>query len=77
MLRRHDADALRETLRERLHDIGWLIDENGNLTTQDALVSEHFFPPNSEYDAYVTIGTFWPQRRRSLLSKSLTSAQAY
>jgi hypothetical protein len=55
MLRRRDGDELRESLRERLQDIGWTIDESGNLVTQDALVSEHFFPANSEYDAYVTI----------------------
>ena len=55
MLRHHKVDELRESLRERLQDIGWTIDENGNLVTQDALVSEHFFPSNSEYDAYVAI----------------------
>jgi hypothetical protein len=55
ILRRHDGDELRASLRERLEDIGWTIDESGNLVTFDSLVSEHFFPANSEYDAYVAI----------------------
>lgn len=55
ILRRHDGDELRASLRERLEDIGWTIDEGGNLVTLDALVSEAFFPANSEYDAYVAI----------------------
>ena len=44
-----------DTLVERLADIGWEISASGELTTREALIGERFFPPNSEYDAYVTI----------------------
>lgn len=42
-------------VRARLNDIGWTIAENGALTTQDALLSEQFFPPGTQYDAYIAI----------------------
>lgn len=55
MLRHRDAAAARARLDEALHDIGWMIDDSGVLRTEDALISEAFFPPNTEYDAYVAI----------------------
>lgn len=55
MLRRHDGAQIRSTLIDLLRDIGWTISEDGVLKTEDALISEQFFPPNSEYDAYVAI----------------------
>jgi hypothetical protein len=55
LLRRFDAQDILAKLSERLNDIGWTISYDGNLRTDDALISEHFFPPNSEYDAYVMI----------------------
>ena len=42
-------------LIDLLHDIGWKISDDGLLQTEDALIGEQFFPPNSTYDAYVTI----------------------
>ncbi len=64
MLRRHDGAQIQSTLNNRLADIGWIITEDGVLKTEDALVSEQFFPPNSEYDAYVRI--------RDILAKAAT-----
>jgi hypothetical protein len=55
MLRRHDGSEIRSKLINRLGDIGWTISDDGLLKTEDALISEQFFPPNSEYDAYITI----------------------
>ena len=45
----------KEHLVERLEDIGWTITEGMALVTQDALVSEQFFPAGTQYDAYVAI----------------------
>ena len=45
----------KERLIESLNDIGWTIAEDGALATQDALVSEQFFPAGTHYDAYVAI----------------------
>ena len=55
MLQRPDEEKVRAKLIDRLSDIGWTISQSGHLTTQDALISEEFFPSNSEYDAYVAI----------------------
>lgn len=55
MLERHDADQTREKLSSRLADIDWVISPDGYLQTEDALISEQYFPPNSEHDAYVAI----------------------
>jgi hypothetical protein len=55
ILRHRKGEELREALLNRLSDIGWTILEDGQLATKDALVSEQFFPPNSEYDAYIAI----------------------
>jgi hypothetical protein len=55
MLSRWDGDELRVKLLDRLKDIGWTITKAGLLQTEDALIREQFFPPNSEYDAYLTI----------------------
>lgn len=49
-----DTDA-RAALEERLAAIGWTLRDDGALVTQDALVAEAFFPPNSEYDAYLSL----------------------
>ena len=46
---------VREKLVDRLTDIGWTISDDGELTTREALIGERFIPPNSEFDAYVTI----------------------
>jgi hypothetical protein len=67
LLRRFDAQAYREKLVERLNDIGWVIADDGTLRTDDALVSEHFFPPNSEYDAYVMIRDVLDTARSDIL----------
>ena len=48
-----------------LNAIGWTITEDGMLTTQDALLSEQFFPPATHYDAYVAI--------REILEKATSS----
>jgi hypothetical protein len=42
-------------LIDRLNDIGWTMTDDGSLTTQDALLSEQFFPPGTYYDAYTAI----------------------
>ena len=55
MLQRQDGEEVRAKLNDLLADIGWTVSQNGILTTQDALISELFFPAHSEYDAYVTI----------------------
>lgn len=55
LLERFNADELRQILLSRLADIGWTISEGGHLATLDALIGEHFFPPNTEYDAYIAI----------------------
>lgn len=55
MLERQDADQTRAKLSSRLADIGWTISQEGYLQTEDALMSEKYFPPNSEHDAYVAI----------------------
>ncbi|WP_163268681.1 hypothetical protein [Chelativorans alearense] len=67
LLRRADGEELHRVLNERLADIGWMITEAGVLLTQDALVSEQFFQPNSEYDAYVAIRDILGRAQRSLL----------
>jgi hypothetical protein len=65
MLERHDADQTRAKLSSRLTDIGWTISPEGYLQTEDALLSEQYFPPNSEHDAYVAI--------RDILGRAKTS----
>lgn len=61
---RNDGADIRSRLTDRLSDIGWTISKDGILRTDDALISEQFFPANSEYDAYVTI--------RDILTKAST-----
>ena len=46
---------IKEQLVERLNDIGWTITEDMALATQDAHVSEQFYPAGTQYDAYVAI----------------------
>src|SRR5579872_2733934 len=67
MLRRHNEAELRSKLCELLSDIGWAITEDGVLKTEDALVSEQFFPPNSEFDAYIAIRDILGTAREKLL----------
>jgi hypothetical protein len=55
LLQRFNADELRQILLTQLADIDWTISEGGHLATLDALISEHFFPFNAEYDAYIAI----------------------
>lgn len=55
ILDRHDGDRIREGLVNRLQAIGWTITADGLLVTEDALIREEFFPPNSPHDAYVRI----------------------
>jgi hypothetical protein len=64
MLERYDADQTRAKLNGRLADIGWTISPEGYVQTEDALISEQYFPPNSEHDAYVAI--------RDILAKAKT-----
>lgn len=55
LFERPDGEEIRTMLESRLNAIGWAIREDGLLTTQDALVAEVFFPPNSHYDAYTSL----------------------
>lgn len=52
---RKDSRKMKEKLVEHLSDIGWTVTDDGRLETQDALLSEQFFPAGSQYDAYVAI----------------------
>jgi len=56
----------KEYMNDSLKDIGWTITDEGTLTTQDALLSEQFFPPGTPYDAYVAI--------REILEKTTSNA---
>ncbi len=66
ILRRHDGPALRALLLDALHDIGWTITNDGLLRTDDALVSELFFPPNSTFDAYTAIRDILASAKQSI-----------
>jgi len=66
MLERHDADQTLGKLNSRLADIGWTISPEGYLQTEDALISEQYFPPNSEHDAYVAIRDILGKAKSSL-----------
>jgi hypothetical protein len=46
---------LKQKMLDGLNDIGWALSDEGNLVTQDALLSEQFFPPGAHYDAYIAI----------------------
>lgn len=52
---RPEGNTIRDRLDDRLAAIGWGLDADNRLVVQDALVSEAFFPPNSTFDAYVSI----------------------
>jgi len=52
---------LRTPLEASLNNIGWTVAE-GTLKTQDVVLSEQFFPPGTQFDAYVAI--------RSVLEKA-------
>jgi hypothetical protein len=49
-----DQDS-KNQLRANLNDIGWNVTDDGSLETQDALLSERFFPFGTQFDAYQTI----------------------
>lgn len=49
------AEKVLAHLSISLGNIGWAIDGNGTLSTQDSTLSERFFPPGSPFDAYVAI----------------------
>lgn len=49
------AKGLQETLLDRLKDIGWTINQDGELSTLNALLSEQFFPAGTQHDAYIAI----------------------
>jgi hypothetical protein len=53
-------------LRESLNDIGWNITDDGILQTQDALLSEKFFPFGTQFDAYQTIKSIFGRATNSL-----------
>lgn len=55
LFERPDGAAIRAKLEDRLGAIGWGLRDDGLLVTQDALVSEAFFPPGSHYDAYISL----------------------
>lgn len=55
MLKRDKDDSIRLKLIDALGDIGWIISDEGVVKTKDSLISEQFFPLNSEYDAYISI----------------------
>jgi hypothetical protein len=57
---------IRHDLRDTLSGIGWTITDDGNLLTQDALISEQFFPAGTLYDAYVAIREVLAQAKRSV-----------
>jgi hypothetical protein len=50
-----------------LNDIGWTITQGGILTTQDAILSEQFFPPGTPFDAYVAIRSILQEASRHIL----------
>jgi hypothetical protein len=55
-----------EQLRASLNDIGWNITDDGQLETQDALLSERFFPLGTQFDAYQTIKSIFSRAQNSL-----------
>lgn len=56
----------KEKLRASLNDIGWNITDDGILETQDALLSERFFPFGTQFDAYQTIKAIFSRAQSSL-----------
>lgn len=56
----------RQKLIDRLNSIGWTITEDGRLGTQDALLSEQFFPSGAPHDAYVAIRDILEKATRKL-----------
>jgi hypothetical protein len=67
IMRRENAASLRDQLNQRLNPIGWSVSDEGQLATEDALLTERFFPPNSEYDAYIAIRDILGQAQDDLL----------
>src|SRR5579871_1165600 len=45
---------LESEIEDRLNDIGWSV-ESGTLATQDVVLSEKFFGPGTQHDAFVAI----------------------
>jgi hypothetical protein len=61
------GNEIKRNLSEGLSDIGWALSEQGVLVTQDALVSEQFFPAGTEYDSYVAIRSILYEATTDLL----------
>jgi hypothetical protein len=66
ILARHIWEREPQKLSEALAALGWAI-ENGDLQTQDALLSEEFFPAGTPFDAYVSIRTIIHTAKNRLL----------
>jgi len=60
------AKGKAQALEEALNDIGWSL-ESGVLATQDATLSEQFFPPGTPFDAYVAIRSILEKASRRVL----------
>ena len=57
-------DEVKLEMLDSLNSIGWTITDDGNLATQDVLLSEQFFSPGTYHDAYVAI--------RDILAKAVS-----
>jgi hypothetical protein len=60
------AKGKAQALEESLNGIGWSL-ESGVLATQDATLSERFFPPGTPFDAYVAIRSILEKASRHVL----------
>ena len=58
---------LKTQMEQSLSEIGWTIDADGELKTQDALLSERFFPAGTFFDAYVAIKSILHQASQQIL----------
>lgn len=63
-------------LRSSLNDIGWNITDDGILETQDALLSEKFFPFGSQFDAYQTIKAIFGRATISVVENCMVRTHA-
>jgi hypothetical protein len=67
LMRNRSIDqASKDQLRSNLNDIGWNVTDDGILETQDALLSEKFFPFGTQFDAYQTIKSILGRATNSL-----------
>jgi hypothetical protein len=65
--RNYLAEKVVTNLSIGLTNIGWEIDGNGTLSTQNSTLSEQFFPPGTPFDAYVAIKDILATATRSIL----------